>query len=836
MANQEFFPQRPKVEPKIYAYEDTNPQYAGLLKVGYTTKSAAERVAEQYPTARPGQPPYRIVLEELAIRSDGTTFTDHDVHRMLQINGIRKKRGEWFRCTVEQVRSAVHAVRNGQLYEEQRSLHFTMRPEQEAAVKKTMAYFQSYRRDNDKPPHFLWNCKMRFGKTFAAYQLAKKMGWKKVLVLTFKPAVQSAWEEDLKCHIDFQGWQFIKPGGPITWETADKSKPIVCFGSFQDYLGRNPSTGGIKTKNEWVHATNWDCVIFDEYHYGAWREKAQDLFEAEDEQERKAAEGEDLDTFDEEFLPITSDHYLYLSGTPFRAISTGEFIEEQIYNWTYSDEQKAKEGWKGDGNPYASLPRMVLMTYQLPDAIREVAMKGEFNEFDLNVFFSAEGLDANAKFKYEDEVQKWLDLIRGAHLPTQIDLLKMGGQKPPLPFSDMRLLEVLSHTVWFLPSVASCYAMRNLLAKRQNKFYHDYKVIVAAGAAAGIGVKALEPVLNAMDDPLKTKTITLTCGKLMTGVTVRPWTGIFMLRNCSSPETYFQAAFRVQNPWTVRNPDGQSPNEELILKNECYVFDFAPERALRQIFEYSCRLNLDEDNPEKKVEEFIQFLPVLAYDGSSMKQIDAAGVLDMAMSGTTATLLARRWESALLVNVDNNTLRRLMNNEQAMKALMSIEGFRNLNQDIEIILNKSEAVKKTQKETNDKTLPEEKKRELTEEEKEFKTKRKQIQEKLIKFATRIPVFMYLTDYREKTLRDVITKLEPGLFKKVTGLTVKDFELLVSLGVFNGPLMNEAVYKFKRYEDPSLLYTGINCHEEEKVGLYDTVLSAEEYRRLSGQRE
>ncbi|HPP56938.1 MAG TPA: DEAD/DEAH box helicase family protein, partial [Anaerohalosphaeraceae bacterium] len=751
-------------------------------------------------------------------------------------NGIRKERGEWFRCTVEQVRSAVHAVRDGQLYEEQRSLNFTMRPEQEAAVKRTLAYFQSYRRENDKPPHFLWNCKMRFGKTFAAYQLAKQMGWKKVLVLTFKPAVQSAWEEDLKCHIDFQGWQFIKPGGPITWETADKSKPIVCFGSFQDYLGRNPSTGGIKTKNEWVHATNWDCVIFDEYHYGAWREKAQDLFEAEDEQERKAAEGEDLDTFDEEFLPITSDHYLYLSGTPFRAIATGEFIEEQIYNWTYSDEQKAKEGWKGDGNPYASLPRMVLMTYQLPDAIREVAMKGEFNEFDLNVFFSAEGLDANAKFKYEDEVQKWLDLIRGAHLPTQIDLLKMGGQKPPLPFSDMRLLEVLSHTVWFLPSVASCYAMRNLLAKRQNKFYHDYKVIVAAGAAAGIGVKALEPVLNAMDDPLKTKTITLTCGKLMTGVTVRPWTGIFMLRNCSSPETYFQAAFRVQNPWTVRNPDGQSPNEELILKNECYVFDFAPERALRQIFEYSCRLNLDEDNPEKKVEEFIQFLPVLAYDGSSMKQIDAAGVLDMAMSGTTATLLARRWESALLVNVDNNTLRRLMNNEQAMKALMSIEGFRNLNQDIEIILNKSEAVKKTQKETNDKTLPEEKKRELTEEEKEFKTKRKQIQEKLIKFATRIPVFMYLTDYREKTLRDVITKLEPGLFKKVTGLTVKDFELLVSLGVFNGPLMNEAVYKFKRYEDPSLLYTGINCHEEEKVGLYDTVLSAEEYRRLSGQRE
>ncbi|HPC67059.1 MAG TPA: GIY-YIG nuclease family protein [Syntrophorhabdaceae bacterium] len=827
MANQEFFPPRPGVEPKIYAYEDTHPQYAGLLKIGYTTKSVQERVAQQYQTLRPGERPYRIVLEETAIRSDGTVFTDHDVHQMLRINGIQQAGGEWFRCTVEQVKSAINAVREGQLFEEQRSLNFKMRPEQEAAVEKTIAYFKNYRRENDKTPHFLWNCKMRFGKTFAAYQLARLMGWKKVLLLTFKPAVQSAWEEDLRCHVDFRGWQFIKPGG-LSYEDADKQKPIVCFGSFQDYLGRNPSTGGIKTKNEWVHTTNWDCVIFDEYHFGAWREKAKDLFEAEDEEERKAAEGEAIDYFDEDILPITSDHYLYLSGTPFRAIATGEFIEEQIYNWTYSDEQKAKEEWRGANNPYAALPRMVLMTYQLPDAIREVAMKGEFNEFDLNVFFSAEGVGDQARFKYEDEVQKWLDLIRGADLPTSLDNLRMGAQRPPLPYSDVRLLGVLSHTLWFLPSVASCYAMRNLLAKRQNKFYHDYKVIVAAGAAAGIGVHALPPVLEAMGDPLKTKTITLTCGKLTTGVTVRPWTGIFMLRNSSSPETYFQAAFRVQNPWTIKNPDGTSPNEELILKEECYVFDFAPDRALRQIADYSCRLNVNEDDPEKKVEEFIHFLPVLAYDGSSMKQIDAAGVLDMAMSGTTATLLARRWESALLVNVDNDTLRRLMSNEQAMQALMSIEGFRNLNQDIETIINKSEAVKKLKKEANDRELTTKEKRELTEEEKEFKSKRKQIQEKLIKFATRVPIFMYLTDYRERTLRDVITQLEPGLFKKVTGLTVKDFELLVSLGVFNSALMNDAVYKFKRYEDPSLVYTGINRREGEGIGLYDTVMRREEY--------
>ena len=531
-------------------------------------------------------------------------------------------------------------------------------------------------------------------------------------------------------------------------------------------------------------------------------------------------------------MPITTGAYLYLSGTPFRAINSGEFIEEQIYNWTYSDEQRAKAEWdntKGD-NPYAALPRMVMMTYQLPDELQMVASQGEFNEFDLNIFFSAEGEGEDARFVYEDEVQKWLDLIRGAYTENIVSDLKLGKQRPPMPFSHAPLLASLTHTFWFLPSVASCCAMRNLLAERQNKFYHDYKVVLAAGVKAGIGVDALPPVLKAMGNPIETKSITLSCGKLTTGVSVKPWSGIFMLRNSSSPETYFQAAFRVQTPWTIRNADGLSPNKVDILKEECYVFDFAPNRALRQIADYSCRLNVEESNPEKKVEEFINFLPVLAYDGSSMKQIDAAGILDIAMSGTSATLLARRWESALLVNVDNDTLRRLMGNSDAMAALMSIEGFRNLNQDIETIINKSEKVKKAKKETPDEDMTKEKKKELTEEEKEYKSLRKQIQEKLIKFATRVPVFMYLTDYRERSLKDVITQLEPGLFKKVTGLSVKDFELLVSLDVFNSALMNDAIYKFKRYEDSSLEYVGINRHEGESIGLYDTVLSSADYQQ------
>ncbi|CAH2707347.1 GIY-YIG nuclease family protein [Xanthomonas campestris] len=825
--NKEFFPARSAATPTIYAYEDSHPEYKGMLKVGYTARSAASRVAQQYPTAKPGKQPYTIVLEESAMRSDGSAFTDHDVHRALMQAGVKRKGGEWFACTAKQVRAAIVALRERGEIEQTRDLDFVMRPEQTVAVKKTADYFNTFGEDKinkGKAPHFLWNAKMRFGKTFASYQLAKKMGWKRILVLTFKPAVQNAWEEDLVRHVDFRNWQFVKPGG-LSPERVDWKRPVVCFGSFQDYLGKNKSTGGVKTKNEWVHTTNWDCVILDEYHYGAWRESAKELFEAEDKREAKFGEGEGIEDFDEDVMPITTGHYLYLSGTPFRAIASGEFIEDQIFNWTYSDEQRAKDNWSSaDYNPYAMLPRMVLLTYQLPDSIREIAMQGEYSEFDLNVFFSAKGEGGRANFIYEDDVQKWLDLIRGSFSETTVDNLKIGAQKPPMPFSDSRLLSLLTHTFWFLPSVASCHAMNNLLGRRQNRFYHDYEVVVAAGSDAGIGAAALPPVQDAMGDPLKTKTITLSCGKLTTGVTVKPWTGILMLRNSSSPETYFQAAFRVQSPWTIRNPDGNSPNKEEIVKEECYVFDFAPDRALRQIADYSCRLNVNESNPEQKVAEFISFLPVLAYDGSSMKQVDAAGILDIAMSGTTATLLARRWESALLVNVDNDTLRRVISNEKAMKALMSIEGFRNLNQEIETIINKSEAIKKAKKEKNDEEMSKREREELSKEEREYKSLRKKIQEKLIKFATRIPVFMYLTDYRERTLKDVITQLEPGLFKRVTGLTVPDFELLVSLSVFNSALMNDAVYKFKRYEDASLAYAGVNKHEGEDVGLFDTVLT------------
>ena len=841
MNDETFFPARPETRPMIYAYEEDNLQYAGMLKVGFASTGVEKRVAEQFPVLKPGdRKPYRIVFAESAMYSDGGSFTDKRVHEKLVAMGYEQqyhqgKKTEWFKCSVSAVRAAWIAVCNRVDNVEQRTLDFKMRPEQSAAVEKTVRYYESAAMEKRirRTPKFLWNAKMRFGKTFAAYQLAKRLGAKRVLVLTFKPAVQSAWREDLMTHVDFEGWQFIcrgqRPGDPTADEQyakANKKKPIVCFGSFQDFLGYNRETGGIKTTNEWVHEINWDLVVFDEYHFGAWKDSAKKLFEVEEDEVEGEGEERSGERLDETWLPITAMRYLYLSGTPFRAINSGEFIEDQIYNWTYSDEQRAKAEWRGAvENPYAALPRMVMLTYKIPESIQRIARQGEFDEFDLNVFFSAKGEGDKARFIYKDYVQKWLDLIRGSYLETTTDELKLGRGRPAMPFADSRLLSVLTHTLWFLPDVASCHAMANLLQERQNAFYHAYKVNVCAGAGAGIGVAALEPVLRSMGDPLETKTITLSCGKLTTGVTVKPWTGVFMLRNLKSPETYFQTAFRVQSPWVIDGEDGRE-----IVKRECYVFDFALDRALRQISDYSCRLNVDEKNPEKKVGEFIKFLPVIAYDGSSMKHIDAAEILDIAMAGTSATLLARRWESALLVNVDNDTLRRLMANEKAMEALMRIEGFRALNKDIETIINKSEHVKKAKRDGE--SLTKKEKAELSAEEKEFKSKRKEIQEKLIKFATRIPVFMYLSDYREYSLDDVITKLEPNLFRKVTGLSVKDFNLLCSLNVFNASLMNDAVYKFKRYEDASLVYTGLGSkHEGEGVGLFNTVLTSEEYKSL-----
>ena len=834
---------KPAARPRIYAYTIADAAHAGLLKVGQTTREVKQRVAEQLKTAAIQN--YTIVLDEPAERDDGTVFSDHAVRAALAKKGFENPSLEWMRCTVKDVKTVLTELRMGKKLSGTHHETFAMRLEQAEAVDKTFDYFKSIWAENKKAvPRFLWNAKMRFGKTFTSYQLAKKLGARRVLVVTFKPAVEDAWQADLESHADFDDWQYLsKSSGGDPTEVSAK-QPLVYFGSFQDLLGRD-DVGNVKARNEWLHAVNWDLVVFDEYHFGAWRETAKELFEGEEatvaKKETKLEYAAGLEGVNEdmgelsakeaEFLPITTRAYLYLSGTPFKALSTGEFIEEQIFNWTYTDEQRAKEEFAqenpGKWNPYGALPQMRLLTYQMPDELVAVASAGEFDEFDLNAFFEASGEGAKARFKHKSDVQKWLDIIRGGYAAKSVELLKTGA-RPPFPYSDVRLLPYLQHAFWFLPDVGACHAMAALLAEKHNVFWRDYRVIVAAGAAAGIGLEALPPVRKAIGGGFDTKTITLSCGKLTAGVTVPQWSSILMLRNLKSPETYFQAAFRVQSPWSIKNPHGDNPNEEEILKPVCFVFDFAPTRALRQLSEYGIGLSPNEPNPESAVKDLVSFLPVLAYDGANMTQIDAGGILDIAIAGTSATLLARKWESALLVNVDNDTLRRILDNPEAMAAVERIEGWRALGDNvIETIINKSDLVKGLKNKAKEKELSKKEQKQLTEEEKEFKSKRKLVQEKLIKFATRIPAFMYLTDFRENTLQDVITKIETGLFETVTGLTVKDFHLLVRLRVFNTEQMNQAVFAFRRYEDASLRYTGIESHEGlTHYGLYDTVVARE----------
>jgi hypothetical protein len=840
---EELLAPKPEARPRIYAYSIADEAHKDLLKVGQTTRDVKQRVAEQLKTAAIEN--YKIELNESAERVDGGIFSDHEVRVALQKKGFEKARLEWVRCSLEDVKTVLTELRAGQRFSGTHHETFGMRREQAEAVDKTSDYYHSIWAENkNSVPRFLWNAKMRFGKTFSAYQLAKKLGTKRVLVLTFKPAVEDAWQTDLECHVDFDGWQYLSRASGSDPTQIDRTQPVVYFGSFQDLLGRD-AAGNIKVKNEWLHTVNWDLVVFDEYHFGAWRDTAKELFEGEDEAVAKkeakleyaaGLEGvnEDLTVLSEketEFLPITTRAYLYLSGTPFKALATGEFIEEQIFNWTYTDEQRAKGEFAVNSprkwNPYGAMPQMRLLTYQMPDELLAIASGGEFDEFDLNAFFEASGTGNTAQFKHKTDVQKWLDIIRGGYTPKSVEYLKT-GTRPPFPYSDVRLLPYLQHSFWFLPNVAACHAMAKLLAEKHNTFWHGYAVVVAAGASAGIGLDALPPVRQAIGSGFDTKTITLSCGKLTTGITVPQWSSILMLRNLKSPETYFQAAFRVQSPWSIKNPNGDDPNEEEILKPICFVFDFAPTRALRQLSEYGIGLSPNEPNPENAVKDLVSFLPVLAYDGANMTQIDAGGILDIAMAGTSATLLARKWESALLVNVDNDTLRRILDNPEAIAAVERIEGWRSLGDNIiEMIINKSEKVKELKNKAKDDDLTSKEKKELSDEEKEYKSKRKLVQEKLIKFATRIPAFMYLTDFRENTLQDVITKLEPDLFLAVTGLTVKDFHLLVRLKVFNTEQMNQAVFAFRRYEDASLRYTGIESHEGlTHYGLYDTVVARE----------
>lgn len=810
--------------PKIYAYTIERYQNTewcgsrpgnGLIKVGETQRDVRTRIREQLEAVKmPIATPYELFLAEPAITHDGRVFTDKEVHRALERAGVSNVDGEWYECTPEEVLSAIQAVRQGdELPTLRPTVDFPMRPEQVRAVEVTEAYFQANSKNlTGKAPHFLWNAKMRFGKTFTSYQLAKKMSWKRVLVLTYKPAVEKAWRVDLESHEDFKGWKFKGKEDPVP--NLENDSPLIWFASFQDVLGHDEK-GNPKVKNEGLYLVDWDAVIIDEYHFGAWRDAARAIYladaESGSEGDKSEAGVEDTPDLEDGFveglehtLSLSVDNFLYLSGTPFRALTEGEFLEDQVFNWTYSDEQRAKKDWtSASPNPYLSLPKMHLLAYEMPESLKEIALNN-LSEFSLTEFFRVDKGSKPPKFIHENEVQKWLDLLRGQDL-SDLWTVVSTSTRPPLPFEDANLLNALQHTVWYMPSVDACKAMHDLIRQTRNKFFNDYDVVIAAGSQAGMGEKALGPVEKAIGSvPQNSKSITLSCGKLMTGVTVPAWTGIFMLRELKSPESYFQAAFRVQSPWSYKyvNTD-EGGVSEAVVKEHCYVLDFSPNRSLRLIVEYATKLRsaaIADMDEEKALTDFMEFLPVLAFTGSTMQHLQAGDVIDYLTKGISSSMLARRWNSPELITLDLKAMEAVLADEKLLESLEQIEMFRSISDDLTALISTNKELRPKKIAGEKLTASEERKKD------EAAKKRQGIKEKLQRFLTRIPAFMYLTDDREKTIYDIITQVEPKLFEKVTSLSLQDFERLVNAGVFNASKMNDAVWKFKTFEEPSLSYS------------------------------
>lgn len=865
--------------------DPNNPTHKGYIKIGDTREGRTfyDRVGEDRRTGTAGSLKDSVIplFFKKAEKKNGTLFDDHALHRYLEDNGyIRipsKGSGgkEWFEMTVDEFRQAFEDYVSGkQVLSSNRKYSFPLRPEQIRAIEKTVRLFNNPNSPAtvETPANMLWNAKMRFGKTFTSYQLAKKLGYKKILVLTYKPATQDAWREDLLNHNDFFGWLWFGAGeAPNKKHLTDPDNPMICFASFQDIFTNPNDKSSLKPRHEYLTDTEWDIVIIDEYHYGAWNDKTKnfynrlesskllvdkDTFDSTVEEATSTVEDTptDLDLVSElgndfttEYIQpnVCSDNvlkaslksktYLYLSGTPFRALAEGEFTSEEICNWTYMDEQKAKQDWllteegrQGEPNPYRLLPKMKLCTYEMPDNLKVVAENGQ-NEFSLNELFRAEMVDADendiknnpevkqvAKFVHEETVLEFLVLLRN---DSGVDKTKKKNNNfGAYPYASKELRQHLRHTFWLLPSVAACNAMERLLIE-PGSGYDDSTVIVAAGDRVGSGADALIPVREAItNDGLKTKTITLSCGKLTTGVTVPEWSAVFMLWDVEAPETYFQTAFRCQSPYRVEEVDTKNGGiKEKYMKENCWVFDFAPNRTLNLIAEYAHKTalygNEDETSTEEgetghdtanlsdSVSDFLSFLPVICHDGYIMEELNAGTLLDYISLGSQPEALANRWRSSSLIDVRVEVLSQLAKNPELLERIDKIDAFRKLNKPMSIVIASEERLEKVKKSRVSNEHP---KGFLTEEEqaeeKENKKIKKEWQEKLTKFLMRMPDFMYLTDFREESVRDVILKFETDLFTQVTGLTQDDFQELLNLGVFNEQYLNSNILAFRRFED------------------------------------
>ena len=740
---------------------------------------------------------------EDAVNPQGESFSDHDIHRVLENHGFANVGGEWFAASVEEVRAAVVALQRGIPLEPARMQAFKPRKEQRMAVQQTALYFSSGIEGSNR---YLWNAKMRFGKTFAAYKLCQEMGWTRTLILTYKPAVRDQWRNDLLGHADFYGWQYVdRDTDPkIAKLRLAEGGPVVWFASFQDVTGRDPF-GKPKPRNEILHQIDWDCIIIDEFHFGASTAAAREIYDPQDRLEAAMAKmlesalNQDNETSSDVLVEpdfgLKTNFHLHLSGTPFKALTNGRYSEDQVFNWTYVDEQREKATWdSNDGaNPYEPLPQMQMYTYRLGADAQAIAEDGEFDGFSLNAFFRAERIDGRAEFKVPNNVKSFLELIKGKKVGKTVVTEK--GHAAPFPYQGEEFALGVKHSIWFLENVAACEAMAAML--RDDVFFSHYEIHVAAGAKAGTGSAALPPLKKAMERAeaaRKSGTITLSCGKLMTGVTVPEWSSIFMLCSLKAPEAYFQAAFRVQSPWVL---DGK------ILKPTAYVFEFDPNRALSLVARYGTELSTDSSQTsatqQSVLQELLNFLPIYAVDSGHMERLDVEALLDWAHSGISANSLYRRWDSSDLYNLDAVSMAALLDDDDLLAELEQIEDFREVRREAEAIVTNSNKIR-------DLKVDGAEPKEQQPAKKALAKRRSGLRKKLKKISAKVLIFMYLTDFREEQLSHVIASIDTELFQRSTGLRLASYRKLVEISVIDEANMTDAIQKFRYFERSSIKAT------------------------------
>lgn len=630
------------IVPKIYAY--TTPEIArhnGWTKIGYTEQpSVKKRIEQQTKTA---DVRFNIEWQQEARYTDGSGeyFTDHNFHDYLERfeNIKREPNTEWFNVdgpTSQQLlwkfaaRSYAHA-------QTKNKLTYILRREQQQAVDATYAYYQKCLQSGEREKaEFLWNAKPRFGKTLTSYDFMRKMDARMVLIVTNRPAIANSWFDDFEKFIAWQtDYRFVsttdslKERATLTREqflnaqieAEDKNQELrmVAFLSLQDLKG-SVYFGGTIDKLRWVVENNWDLLIIDEAH-----------------------EGVDTHKTDKAFDKINRKFALHLSGTPFKSVAMGKFAQEQIFNWTFSDEQEAKDNWQEETlNPYACMPRMNMYTYQMSQIAIDKVNRGidlsdddktEF-AFDLNEFFKT---NERGQFIHKNEVKKFLDAL---------------VEQEKFPFSTPELRKELAHTFWLLERVDSAKALAKML--KEHPVFEKYEIVLAAGDGrleeedASKSKRSFDKVREAIKN--HDKTITLSVGQLTTGVTIPEWTAVFMLSNMKSPAEYIQAAFRAQNPFKFEK-DGK-----LYQKENAYIFDFAPERTLMIFDEFANSLysrttggNGTKREREENIKRLLNFFAVFAEDqNGKMEQVDAAKVLTIPLKIKTEEVIRRGFMSNML--------------------------------------------------------------------------------------------------------------------------------------------------------------------------------------------